>query len=145
MCSDLRSYKGSQIDVTGCKSIWRREWDSNPPLLAKGPIHSPHIYCAGKDSSRTALPAVLARRDLTCWTSLNYRGLKLSFVPARKKQSAHPERSDGMRFNPIKLNGVRGTEKQVKKGKTPGVRESYSRPTPLEHGPNSFWPAFKLV
>jgi hypothetical protein len=59
------------------------------------------------------------------WTSLNYRGLKLSFVPGRKKQSAHPERSEGMRFNPIKRNGVRGTEKQVNKGKTPGVREPY--------------------
>jgi hypothetical protein len=67
----------------------RREWDSNPRLLAKGPIHSP-------------------------------------YVPARKKQSAHPERSDGMRFNPIKRNGVRGTERQVKKGKAPGVRDSWS-------------------
>ncbi len=31
------------------------------------------------------------------------------------------------------------------KGKTPGVRESYSWPTPSEHGPNSPWPAFDLL
>jgi hypothetical protein len=32
MCSNLRSYKGSQIDLIGRKSIWRRKWDSNSRL-----------------------------------------------------------------------------------------------------------------
>ena len=39
---------------------------------------------------------------------------------------------------------VRGTEKQVKKGKTPGVRESYSRPTPSDTEQIHFDPRLNL-